>query len=50
MLVACGAPLPEAVAATLICRAATLWFAILLGMGAMAALQVNKRWRAGTAP
>jgi uncharacterized membrane protein YbhN (UPF0104 family) len=45
LLVAAGASLPEAVAATLICRAATLWFAILLGMIAMAVLQLEKSWR-----
>jgi uncharacterized membrane protein YbhN (UPF0104 family) len=45
LLVAVGAPLPEAIAATLICRAATLWFAILLGMVAMGVLQV-RRWQA----
>lgn len=48
LLAAAGAELPEAVAATLICRAATLWFAILLGMVAMASLQVRKTWRATT--
>jgi uncharacterized protein (TIRG00374 family) len=43
LLAASGAGLPEAVAATLICRAATLWFAILLGMIAMAL--VRRTWR-----
>ena len=44
LLVASGAALPDAVAATLICRAATLWFAILLGMIAMGILQAEKSW------
>ena len=48
LLVAAGAPLADAVAAILICRAATLWFAILLGMIAMGALQVDRSWRATT--
>lgn len=46
LLAASGAGLPEAVAATLICRAATLWFAILLGMIAMGVLQVRRTWQA----
>lgn len=44
LLVLAGAPLPEAVAATLICRAATLWFAILLGLIAMGVLQMGRQW------
>jgi uncharacterized membrane protein YbhN (UPF0104 family) len=48
LLVASGAGLPEAIAATLICRAATLWFAILLGMVSMGILQVRRSWPATT--
>ncbi len=48
LLVALRVPLPEAIAATLICRAATLWFAILLGMIAMGILQLRKPWPATT--
>lgn len=31
-LVACGVPFPTAVAATLVCRIATLWFAVAVGL------------------
>ncbi len=45
LLIAAGADPATAVAATLICRLATLWFAVALGMMAMAGLE----WP-GTAP
>jgi uncharacterized protein (TIRG00374 family) len=35
LLVAHGLPLPESVAATLVVRLATLWFAIVLGLAAL---------------
>jgi uncharacterized protein (TIRG00374 family) len=38
-----GADMPSAVAATLICRLATLWFAVAIGGVAMAALELNAR-------
>jgi len=36
-----GADTPTAVAATLICRLATLWFAVIIGGVVLAALEVN---------
>ena len=36
LLIAVGADNATAVAATLICRLATLWFAVVLGLGALA--------------
>lgn len=41
LLLALGAPLATALAATLLCRMATLWFAVALGMIAVAVLE----WR-----
>lgn len=41
LLVLAGTAVPEAVAATLICRAATLWFAVLLGAAALAVLSLQ---------
>jgi len=38
MLIASGVDSPVAIAATLLCRVATLWFAVLLGLAAMARL------------
>jgi glycosyltransferase 2 family protein len=40
LLVALGAPLPVAIVATLLCRLATLWFAVFLGFFAIAALEM----------
>jgi uncharacterized membrane protein YbhN (UPF0104 family) len=39
LLVALGADLPVAVIATLLCRLATLWFAVLIGLAAAALLE-----------
>jgi uncharacterized protein (TIRG00374 family) len=41
MLTLAGADAPTAVAATLICRLATLWFAVVIGGGVLAALEVS---------
>ncbi len=41
LLVSLGVDKPDAVAATLICRIATLWFAVLLGIGAAGGLAVK---------
>lgn len=41
LLVALGAPLPLALIATLLCRLATLWFAVLLGALATAVLELQ---------
>ena len=38
-----GADMPTAVAATLICRLATLWFAVIIGGVALAILEVNSK-------
>jgi uncharacterized membrane protein YbhN (UPF0104 family) len=38
-----GAPLKVAIIATLLCRLATLWFAVLLGVSAVAALEFSNR-------
>jgi len=35
-----GAPLRVAIIATLLCRLATLWFAVLLGVGAASAVEL----------
>ena len=43
LLVARGAPLPTAVIATLLCRLATLWFAVLIGLVAAAILETQAR-------
>jgi uncharacterized protein (TIRG00374 family) len=40
MLGLVGADLTTAVSATLVCRLATLWFAVLLGLGCMAVLEL----------
>jgi len=41
LLVAEGATLPVAVAATLLCRIATLWFAVLIGMAAAVTVEMG---------
>jgi uncharacterized protein (TIRG00374 family) len=41
LLVERGAPLRVAIIATLLCRLATLWFAVLLGVGAASAVEVS---------
>jgi len=41
LLTALGAPLPVAIVATLLCRLATLWFAVFLGFFAIAALEMR---------
>jgi uncharacterized protein (TIRG00374 family) len=41
LLTALGAPLPVAIVATLLCRLATLWFAVFLGFFAIAALEMQ---------
>ena len=41
LLTAMGAPLPVAIVATLLCRLATLWFAVFLGFFAIAALEMQ---------
>nr|WP_293249318.1 lysylphosphatidylglycerol synthase transmembrane domain-containing protein [Panacagrimonas sp.] len=41
LLTALGAPLPLAIVATLLCRLATLWFAVFLGFFAIAALEMR---------
>jgi uncharacterized membrane protein YbhN (UPF0104 family) len=41
LLVAQGAPLPVAVVATLLCRIATLWFAVLIGMAAALTVEMG---------
>ncbi|GAC1634188.1 MAG: lysylphosphatidylglycerol synthase transmembrane domain-containing protein [Nevskia sp.] len=46
LLVAHGAPLPIAVVATLLCRLATLWFAVLIGLCATALLETRPRGQA----
>ena len=43
LLTLAGSPLPEAFAATLICRLATLWFAVALGGLVLAALELGGR-------
>ena len=45
LLTLAGTPLPEAFAATLICRLATLWFAVALGGLVLAALELGERVR-----
>lgn len=42
LLMAYGAPLSAAVVATLLCRLATLWFAVILGLLAIAALETAR--------
>ncbi|MGH8516131.1 MAG: lysylphosphatidylglycerol synthase transmembrane domain-containing protein [Panacagrimonas sp.] len=41
LLTTLGAPLPVAIVATLLCRLATLWFAVFLGFFAIAALEMQ---------
>ncbi len=43
LLMALGADLSTAVAATLICRVATLWFAIVIGLGVAVGLETRMR-------
>ncbi len=43
LLTLVGADTPTAVAATLICRLATLWFAVIIGGAVLAALEVNNK-------
>ncbi|MGD8911946.1 MAG: lysylphosphatidylglycerol synthase transmembrane domain-containing protein [Candidatus Thiodiazotropha sp.] len=43
LLILVGADTPTAVAATLICRLATLWFAVIIGGTVLAALEINTR-------
>lgn len=40
LLAAAGLPIAEAVAVTLVCRLATLWFAVMIGVGALAAVEL----------
>lgn len=40
LLTAAGLPVAEAIAVTLICRLATLWFAVAIGVGALATLEL----------
>lgn len=44
LLVASGLPLPAAIAVTLICRLATLWFAVLIGALSLTMLEIGD-WR-----
>jgi uncharacterized membrane protein YbhN (UPF0104 family) len=43
LLVEQGAPLPTAIIATLLCRLATLWFAVILGVAAASAVELTHR-------
>jgi uncharacterized protein (TIRG00374 family) len=43
LLVAQGAPLRAALIATLMCRIATLWFAVLIGMAAAVTVEMNPK-------
>jgi len=47
LIVALGGSAALAFAATVICRAATLWFAVLIGVLAMAALEIRALQKAG---
>jgi uncharacterized protein (TIRG00374 family) len=49
LLVAQGAPLRVALVATLLCRIATLWFAVLIGMAAAVLVEMNPK-RSGLEP
>lgn len=40
LLTASGLPVAEAIAVTLVCRLATLWFAVAIGVGALAAVEL----------
>lgn len=50
LLVARGAPLPVAVIATLLCRLATLWFAVLIGLVAATILETRPRKQPAAVP
>lgn len=41
MLIGSGAPLRDALIATLLCRVATLWFAVLVGIGAVGLVELT---------
>lgn len=43
LLGAAGTPLPTAIAATALCRLATLWFAVVIGLVAMLWLRLSRR-------
>ncbi|HEX4377882.1 MAG TPA: lysylphosphatidylglycerol synthase transmembrane domain-containing protein [Steroidobacteraceae bacterium] len=43
LLVSRGAPLADALIATLLCRLATLWFAVVIGLIAMAQLELRQK-------
>jgi len=43
LLVERGATLQVAIIATLLCRLATLWFAVLLGVGAASAVELSQQ-------
>ena len=43
LLVSHGAPLRVAIIATLLCRVATLWFAVLIGIGAAIIIEIGAR-------
>lgn len=47
ILVSCGVPLSAAVAATLVCRIATLWFAVGLGLLALPAVLIGQKNKNG---
>ena len=49
LLVAQGAPLQVALVATLLCRIAPLWFAVLIGMAAAVTVEMPPR-HAGLEP
>lgn len=49
LLVSRGAPLADALIATLLCRLATLWFAVIIGLGAMALLELQQKAGLATA-
>lgn len=40
LLAAAGLPVAEAIAVTLVCRLATLWFAVMIGVGALATAEL----------
>ncbi len=50
LLVSRGAPLSDALIATLLCRLATLWFAVIIGLGAMALLELRQKKQVLAAP
>ncbi|HEY0202159.1 MAG TPA: lysylphosphatidylglycerol synthase transmembrane domain-containing protein [Burkholderiaceae bacterium] len=49
-LTSLGCPLPTALTATLICRAATLWFAVVLGLLACLGISLRGRLMAAASP